>query len=66
MTEVLGPVTYCLQLPGTWRIHPMFHATLLSSYLETAVHGPNHTRPPPDLIEDKEQWEVEAIVGHKR
>ena len=23
-------------------------------------------RPPPDLIEDEEQWEVEAIVGHKR
>ena len=27
--EVLGPVTYQLKLPTTWKIHNMFHATLL-------------------------------------
>ena len=66
ITEVLGPVSYCLQLSGTWRIHPVFHAILLSPYLETTVHGLNYTRPPPDLIEGEEQYEVEAIQGHKR
>ena len=66
ITEVLGPVFYYLQLPGTWHIHPVFHAILLSPYLETAVHGLNYTRPPPDLIEGEEQYEVEAIHGHKR
>ena len=66
ITEVLGPVSYQLQLPGTWRIHPVFHAILLSPYLETAVHGLNYMRPPPDLIEGEEQYEVEAIQGHKR
>jgi hypothetical protein len=27
--EVLGPVTYRLKLPETWRIHDVFHAILL-------------------------------------
>ena len=66
ITEVLRPVSYHLQLPGTWRIHLVFHTILLSPYLETAVHGLNYTRPPPDLIKGEEQYEVEAIQGHKR
>ena len=66
ITEVLGPVSYHLQLPGTWCIHPVFHAILVSPYLETTVHGPNYTRPPPDLIEGEEQYEVKAIQGYKR
>ena len=27
--EVIGPVTYRLKLPETWKIHNVFHATLL-------------------------------------
>ena len=66
ITEVLGPVTYCFKLPGTWHIHPVFHAILLSPYQETAVHSPNFTWPPLDLIEGEKQYEVEAIMGHKK
>jgi hypothetical protein len=30
--EVLGPVTYQLKLPESWRIHKVFHAVLLRPY----------------------------------
>jgi hypothetical protein len=39
--EVLGPVTYRLKLPNTWKIHNVFHAVLLKPYVETEVHGKN-------------------------
>ena len=35
-------------------------------YHETDTHGPNHPRPPPDLIDGEEEYEVEAILGHKK
>jgi hypothetical protein len=39
--EVLGPVTYRLKLPTTWKIHNIFHAMLFKPYVETEVHGEN-------------------------
>ena len=30
ITEVMGPVTYCLKLPDQWQIHPVFHASLIT------------------------------------
>jgi hypothetical protein len=29
ITEVIGPVTYQIDLPPTWKVHNVFHATLL-------------------------------------
>uniref|UniRef100_A0A0W0GF26 RNA-directed DNA polymerase n=2 Tax=Moniliophthora roreri TaxID=221103 RepID=A0A0W0GF26_MONRR len=65
ITEILGPVTYRLKLPFQWRIHPVFHASLLSPFKETDVHGPNFLEPPPDIVEGQEEYEVEAIIGHR-
>ena len=66
ITDVLGPVTYHLELPHQWRIHPVFHASLLSPYRETDAYGPNFPQPPPDLIEGEEEFEVEAIITHRK
>ena len=55
---------YQLTLPATWQIHPVFHASLLSPYMETDAHGPNYSRPPPDLIGGEEFYEVEQIRDH--
>ena len=52
-----------LQLPKTWRIHPVFHVSLISPYHETTAHGPNFTKPPPDIIEgEDDHYEVETIL----
>jgi hypothetical protein len=58
------PVAYQLQLPPSWNIHPVFHASLLLPYSKTPLHGPNFSQPPPDLINNKEEYEVEQIKAH--
>src|SRR5712672_21433 len=65
VSEVISPVAYQLALPLSWGIHNVFHASLLLPHRETTVHGPNFERPPPDLIEDVEEYEVETIVNHR-
>ena len=65
ITKVMGPVTYQLKLPFQWRVHNVFHASLLSAYRENDFHGPNYLEPPPDILNGEEQWEVESIVKHR-
>ena len=62
VVQVLSPVTYRLTLPEQWKIHPVFHVDLLTPYQETAFHGTNYTRPPPDLINNEEEYEIEQIL----
>jgi hypothetical protein len=64
--KVLLPITYQLILPSTWKIHDVFHVDLLTPYVETDFHGPNYTRPPPDLINDEEEYEVEQVLSSRR
>ena len=64
--KVLGPVTFRLNLPPRWKIHPVFHASLLTPYHENETHGPNYLRPSPDLIEGAEEFEIESIISHRR
>src|SRR5260221_591616 len=66
ITKEISPVTYQLHLPAAWNIHNIFHASLLSPYREMNAHGPNYSRPPPDLIEGEEEYEVERIINHRR
>jgi hypothetical protein len=64
ITKLISPVTSQLDLPASWNIHPIFHNNLLTPYVETNAHGPNFTRPPPDLINREAEYEVEAIRNH--
>ena len=58
----LSPVVYRLTLPPSMKIHPTFHIDLLSPFVETASHSPNYMRPPPEIIEGEEEWEVDKVL----
>ena len=66
VTQVMGPLTFKLKLPESWRIHDMFHAVLLMPYTEMETHRPNFLRLPPDIDNNEEWWEIEAIINHRR
>jgi hypothetical protein len=55
-------IAYKINLPDHWKIHNVFHASLLTPYRETKEHGPNFLKPPPDIIDDSPEWEVERIL----
>jgi hypothetical protein len=47
-----------------WKIHNVFHTSLLSSYHKNEVHVQNFPLPPPDLINSEEEYEIEKIICH--
>jgi hypothetical protein len=62
VVQVMSTVNYRLELPTQWSIHPVFHIDLLTPYRETTMHGPNFTRPTPELIDGEEEYSVEKIL----
>ena len=58
----VNEVAYQLESPAAWRIHNVFHVSLLKPYLENGRHQP----PPPALmVEGEEEYEVEDILAHE-
>jgi hypothetical protein len=60
--QVMSPVNYHLELPMQWSIHDVFHTDLLTPYRETITHGTNYQRPPPDLVNGVEEYEVKKVL----
>jgi hypothetical protein len=63
--QVMSAVNYRLELPTQWSIHPVFHIDLLTPYWETTMHGPNFTRPTPELIDGEEEYSIEKILDSR-
>ena len=61
----ISPVAYQLELPRAWTIHDVFHSSLLTPYKETPEHGAQFQHPPPELIDNEEEYEVEDIINHR-
>ena len=65
ISHVISPLAYHLWLLLMWKIHDVFHASLLSTYRETAEHRPNFINPPPEEIDGEEEYEVANILSHR-
>jgi len=65
ISQVISPYTYRLCLPPTWKMHGVFHTSLLSPYKETPEFGPNFIPQPSELIDGEKEYEVETIRAHQ-
>ena len=60
--ECVGAQAYRLWLREGTRIHDVFHVSLLEPY-KARKGEPQEQLPLPELINDEEEWEVEAIMA---
>lgn len=70
ITKVLSSLNYELELPSSLsRVHNVFHVSLLTPYRQTDAFPTRpivHTRPPANIIDDKEEvYEVEQILDDR-
>jgi hypothetical protein len=56
---------YHLTLLPSWKIHNVFHVSLLTPYKETEEHGTNFTELSPELIKEHEKYEVEQVLASR-
>jgi hypothetical protein len=60
--QVVGPVAYNLKMNPGWRLHSVFHVSLLEPYRESGRVQPS---PPPMEMEGALEYEVESILDHR-
>ncbi|CAI7929472.1 unnamed protein product [Closterium sp. NIES-54] len=61
------PVTFRLRLPDTWKLHNAFHVQLLKPYKDPnqQFQGRQLPPPPPVLVQDEPEYEVERVLTHR-
>ena len=68
VVKKINPVAYQIKLPLSWRVHPVFHVSLLKlAHINESLHltTPDDTlQPPPDIIDGDEEYGVDSILDH--
>jgi hypothetical protein len=59
----ISSIAYWILLPVQMKIHNVFYIDLLTHFHQTDAYGPSYSRPPPDLINDEEQYKIEEIIN---
>jgi hypothetical protein len=62
VVQKVGPVSYKLEMNPGWRVHPVFHVSLLELY---KTDGRIRPPPPPIELEGALEYEVETILKHR-
>ena len=57
---------YQLELPHTMKIHNIFHPNLLCKAATDPLPGQQNSPPPPTVVDNKEEWEVNDILDAKQ
>ena len=58
-------VAYCLELPTTMKVHPIFYISLVESYQESIFPERIQCLPPNIEIENHEEYEVEMVLDSR-
>ena len=66
VSATMSHVAYQLKQPAAWKIHNIFHTSLLTPYQETATNGNKYQEPMPDLVDGQPKWEVEHVLGTRK
>jgi hypothetical protein len=61
VVQKIGVVAYRVQLPDTFKIHDVFHVSLLRPYVADGRVQP----PPPPVFEEDASYEVERVLSHE-
>ncbi len=65
--EKIGQGAYRLKLPDGWIIHDVFNEALLTPHKKPSFKIQDKpTPPPPEIINEEEEYEVEEIRGHRQ
>ncbi|KAL0152701.1 hypothetical protein M9458_052424, partial [Cirrhinus mrigala] len=64
----INDVTFQLQLPPRYRIHPTFHVSLLKPYFPSATEPPGAEAgpPPPEVLDQPATYTVHQILDSRR
>ena len=57
---------YRLELPTSIQIHNVFYSNLLKLAAKDSLPGQINDSPPPVVVNDKEEWEVDDILNAKK
>ena len=63
--EKISSHAYKLDLPASMKCHPVFYVSLFKPAAIDPLKGQKRPQPPPIIVDDEQEWEVEEIVDSK-